>query len=85
MKLSDGLYNALKWIALVCIPALTALYSVVAHTCGFPYAPQIAEISAGVCTCIGTLIGISSAAYNKPETIIYNEDEIIRENDGEDE
>lgn len=65
MKIPDKVYDVLKWIALVVIPALTAFYSVLASALGLPYADIVAQIAAGVCTLIGALIGISTAEYNK--------------------
>ena len=65
MKLPDKLYDILKWIALVVIPALTAFYSVLASALGLPYADIVAQIAAGVCTLVGALIGISTAEYRK--------------------
>lgn len=65
MKIPDKVYDVLKWIALVVIPALTAFYSVLASSLGLPYADIVAQIAAGVCTLIGALIGISTAEYNK--------------------
>ena len=65
MKIPDKVYDVLKWIALVVIPALTAFYSVLASALGLPYSDIVAQIAAGVCTLIGALIGISTAEYNK--------------------
>lgn len=65
MKLPDKLYDILKWIALVVIPALAAFYAILAEALGLPYADIVAKIAAGVCTLIGALIGISTAEYRK--------------------
>lgn len=67
MKLSDKTYSIIKWITLIALPALTALYAVIASACGLPYSDEVAKISAGVCTCLGSLIGISTAEYNRSE------------------
>ena len=37
MKLSDKVYDILKWVALICIPALTAAYVGLAAVWGWPY------------------------------------------------
>jgi hypothetical protein len=65
MKLPDKLYDVLKWIALVVIPALCTFYGVLAAALSLPYAEIVAQIGAGVCTFIGALIGISTAEYRK--------------------
>ena len=65
MKLPDAVYNVLKWLTLVCIPALTTAYVGLDAVFGWGYADMVAKISAIVCTLIGALIGISTAEYNK--------------------
>ena len=64
MKLSDSVYNVLKWITLVVIPAAVTFYGVLANALGLPYADIVAQIAAGVCAFIGAIIGISTAEYN---------------------
>lgn len=65
MKLGNKLYDVLKWITMVFIPALTTAYVGCAAVWGWPYATEIAKTSAIVCTLLGALLGISSAQYYK--------------------
>lgn len=65
MKLPNKIYDALKWIVCIVIPATTTLYVALAAIWGFPYADLIAKTSAAVCTFLGAIIGISTAEYNK--------------------
>jgi len=65
MRIPDKLYDILKWVCLVCIPALTTFYCVLDGVFGWGYAEIVAKISAALCTLIGALIGISTAQYNK--------------------
>ena len=65
MKLSDSLYDTLKWIVMVVIPALTTFYAVCDNAFGWGYAEIVTTISAALCTCIGAILGISTAQYNK--------------------
>ena len=65
MKLSDRLYNILKWLVLVCFPALTTAYVGLDAIFKWGYADIVAKVSAIVCTLIGSLIGISTAEYNR--------------------
>lgn len=65
MKLKDTVYDVLKWITLIVIPALTTAYVGLAAVWEFPYAEQVAKTSAVVCTLLGALLGISTAQYNK--------------------
>lgn len=65
MKLSNSTYDILKWLVLVVIPALTTFYVVCDKTFGWGYGEIVATISAALCACIGSIIGISTAQYNK--------------------
>lgn len=65
MKLSNKTYDTLKWIVMICIPALTTAYVGLAAVWGFPYAEEVAKTSAVICTLLGALLGISSAQYYK--------------------
>ena len=65
--LPNKVYDALKWIVLVVIPALTTAYVGLSGVWGWPYAEEVAKTSAVVCTLLGALLGISTAQYNKQE------------------
>lgn len=65
MMLSNRVYDILKCVVTIVIPALTTAYVGFAAIWGFPYATEVAKTSAVVCTLLGTLLGISSAEYNK--------------------
>jgi len=65
MKLPSKLYDVLKWLVLIVIPALTTFYAVLDNIFGWGYAETVTTISAAACTCIGAIIGISTAQYNK--------------------
>jgi len=67
MKLNDGLYDILKWITMIVIPALATAYVGLASVWGWPYADEVAKTSAVICTLLGALLGISTAQYNKDE------------------
>lgn len=65
MKLPNKLYDILKWITLIVIPALATAYVGLSAIWGFPYADEIARTACVVCTLLGALLGISTAEYNK--------------------
>lgn len=65
MKVSNKVYDVLKWIVMIVIPALTTAYVGLAAVWGFPYAEPIAKTSAIVCTLLGAILGISTINYNK--------------------
>ena len=67
MKLSDKVYDVLKWLVCICIPALTTAYVGLDKLFCWGYAAEIAQVSAIICTLIGALIGISTAQYYKGE------------------
>ena len=67
MKMSNDLYDVLKWIAQLLLPALGALYFGLAQIWGFPYGEEIVGSIAIVDTFLGAILGISSAYYNKGE------------------
>lgn len=63
--LSNKLFDCLKWLTLVGIPALTTAYVGLSAIWGWPYADQVAKTSAVVCVLLGSLLGISTIQYNK--------------------
>ena len=65
MELSDKAYTILKWITLICIPALATFYVALSAVWGWPYADQVAKTATAVCTLLGALLGISTAEYNR--------------------
>ena len=65
MKLSNKIYDLLKWIALIVLPAVGALYFALAKIWGFPYAAEIVGTISAVDAFLGALLGISTSQYNK--------------------
>ena len=68
MKLKDKTYDVLKWVVMICLPALATAYVGLAAIWGFPYADEIAKTSAVVCALLGALLRISTAEYNRTRT-----------------
>ncbi len=56
MKLPNKVYDVLKRIVLVCIPAFTTAYVGLSSIWGFPYADEVAKTSAVVCVLLGSLL-----------------------------
>ena len=65
MKLNNRVYDALKWVALILIPALATLYFALSGIWGFPFGEQIVGTLTAIDTFLGTLLGISTLNYNK--------------------
>lgn len=72
MKLNDKIYDILKWIDLILIPALTTAYVGLSAVWGWPLAEQVAKTSAVVCVLLGTILGISTAEYRKEDKTIIS-------------
>ena len=65
MKLPDKIYNVLKWMVLICIPACTVAYVGLDGVFNWGYGDIVSRVSSIVCTLFGALIGISTADYYK--------------------
>lgn len=63
--MSDKVYNVLKWITMIVLPACGTFYFAIASIWNLPYAEQIVGTIAAVTTLLGALIGISTSNYNK--------------------
>lgn len=65
MKMSNKVYDVLKWIAMYLLPALGTLYFTMAGIWNLPYGEQVVGSITAVDTFIGVLLGISTSQYNK--------------------
>lgn len=65
--MSNKVYDILKQIALIWIPALGTLYFALAGIWGFPYGEQIVGTLTAIDTFLGAILGISTTIYKKGE------------------
>ena len=65
MKLSDKVYDVLKWLSLIFFNAVGVLYKTLAAVWGLPYGEEIMTTCAAIALFLGALIGIPTAQYNK--------------------
>lgn len=65
MKLTNEIYDILKWIAQILLPAAGALYFALAKIWGLPYAAEVVGTISAIDAFLGALLGISTAQYNK--------------------
>lgn len=65
MTLSNKMYDQLKFLAMILLPALGALYFAVAGIWGLPKAEEVVGTVTAVDAFLGVVLGISS---NKPES-----------------
>lgn len=65
MKMNNKIYDTLKWIAQILLPALATLYFAIAQIWGLPYAEQIVGTMTAIDAFLGALLGISTYNYKK--------------------
>ena len=63
MKLSNKVYDVLKWIAMIFLPALGTLYFALAKIWGFPYPAEIVGTISAVDVFLGAILKISTDNY----------------------
>lgn len=68
MKMTNKIYDVLKYIALIVLPALGTLYFALASIWGLPYGEQVVGTITAIDTCLGALLGLSAYKYNKNES-----------------
>jgi len=68
MKLPDKVYDVLKWVVVILLPACGVFYVAMAGTWGLPYADQISKTTQAVALFLGSLIGVSQIQYNKDKS-----------------
>jgi hypothetical protein len=67
MILNNKLYDVMKWIALIALPATATLWFTIAKIWGLPYIAEITGTLVAVDTFIGALLGISNIQYQLEE------------------
>ena len=65
MKLENKVYDALKYIALIVLPAVATLYSGLAKVWALPYGAEIPATIMLVDTFLGVLLKVSTDNYWK--------------------
>ena len=70
--MSNKVYDILKFITQIVLPALGTLYFALAGIWGFPFAEQIVGTITAIDTFLGVVLGISTSAYNKAVKVNEN-------------
>lgn len=65
MKMNSKVYDVLKWVALIVLPAIATLYGTLAGIWGLPFGEQIPETITAVDFFLGVVLGISNVTYKK--------------------
>ena len=70
MKLPDRVYDILKWILLIVVPAFEVCLNALAAAWGWQIPLDAINITISACaTFIGVCIGISTANYNRGDQL----------------
>lgn len=72
MKMNNKVYDVLKWIALILLPAIATLYFALSGIWDFPYGEEIVGTITAIDTFLGVILGISTNTYNKSNYEISN-------------
>lgn len=65
MKLSNRVFDVLKWIAILFLPALAILIRTVFAIWQIPYGEQISSTIIALQVFLGAILGVSTLNYNK--------------------
>ena len=76
MKMSNKLYDILKYIAQIVLPAVATLYFALAKIWGFPYGAEIVGTISAVDAFLGALLQISTNNYNKDQELLDDDGEV---------
>lgn len=71
MKLNDKIYDTLKWVVMIVLPAIATLYAALAPVWGWPRPDDVVLTLNAVTAFAGAVLGISTVQYNKDKA---NED-----------
>ena len=63
--MSNKIYDVLKWIALIALPALATLIATIFTIWNIPYGDAISATIMAIDTFLGAVLMISSSNYNK--------------------
>jgi hypothetical protein len=68
MILPNKVFDCLKWISLIFLPATAVLYGALAPVWGWAYPDEIVYTITAIDTFLGAILGISNMNYKKGET-----------------
>lgn len=65
MNMNSKVYDILKFVATIVLPAFGALYLTLAGTWGLPYGEAIVATTSAISTFMAAVLMIDSASYHK--------------------
>lgn len=73
--MSNKMYDTLKFIAQIVLPALATFYATLAGIWGLPYPKEISGTVMAIDTLLGAILMISTSQYNKLNNVEEEEEE----------
>lgn len=67
MKISNKVYDILKWVTMIVLPALGSLYFGLSEIWGFPYGEQVVGSISCITVFLGAILGLSNKSYYKDD------------------
>lgn len=67
--MSNKVYDILKFIAQILLPAIATLYTSIAKIWGFPFGTEIGATIMAIDAFMGAILMISSNSYNKQQKL----------------
>ena len=61
----NKLYDILKWVAIIALPAIGVCIEGIFNVWGIPYGHEIEETLKYLSVCLGALLGVSNILYKK--------------------
>ena len=75
MKMSNKVYDILKFIAQIVLPAIATFYVTIAGIWNLPLGDEISRTVMAVDTLLGAILMISTASYNKAQISAVTEED----------
>lgn len=67
MIIPSKVYDVLKWVCMIVLPAIATLWFTLGKVWGFPYLGEIEATIIAIDTFLGAILGVSTIQYNKLE------------------
>ena len=74
--MSNRMYDVLKYLAIIGLPAFEVFIPIVFNIWGIPYGDQISQTLNAIAVLIGSLLCVSSISYNKAQKVADNNKEL---------
>ena len=67
--LSNRLYDVLKWVTMIGLPAIGTALLAISEIWNVEYGPEVAETINVIILMFGTMVGVSTAQYNRKKAM----------------